>query len=118
VGQPKAFCRRQANPDQLIFLNQPSDATSVIPVTLLHPVLGQFLDDTNTLEPAAMDNKLVRDFSAVMAQVYAIMEERRAAILEELRKWDIDLHGTTIERTQYRTDGNMQQKGIAMYSQS
>lgn len=46
-----------------------------------------------------------------MAQVSGTEEERRAAILEQRRKWDIDLHGMTIEGTLYRTDADMQHKG-------
>ena len=111
AGRPKEFRGQQANSDQLIYCNRPSHATTVIPVTLLHPVFGQFLDDKDMLEPTAPDNKLVREFSAVMAQIYDTEEERRAEILAQLRKWDIDLHGTTIEGTLYRTDADMQHKG-------
>ncbi|KAI0247811.1 hypothetical protein BJV78DRAFT_1285241 [Lactifluus subvellereus] len=44
-GTAKEFSKRQANPNQMIYCNVPLHASATIPVTLLHPIFGQFIDD-------------------------------------------------------------------------
>ena len=108
AAQPKEFAKRQGNPATAIHCDRPRHATNTIPVTLLHPVFGEFLDDIQTHESTAEDNKLVVDFSEAMADVYEKEMSRGAKIREVLGDAGITLVGSVIEGTSYTTDGDMQ----------
>lgn len=108
LGQPKEFARQQKDPAKTIYCDRPPDATDTIPVTLLHPVFGQFLDDIDTYEPTSEDNSLALDLSKKMSNIYPDEDRRGTAIRDALYKMGITLVGTTIEASKYRTDGDLQ----------
>lgn len=54
-GRALNFKRHQAKPDLMFYCNRPppTSASTTIPVTLLHPVFGQFTDDYATYQPTS-----------------------------------------------------------------
>jgi hypothetical protein len=100
LGVPSQFMKEQARSERTIYCNRPPDAFHPIPVTLLHPVFGQFVDDTENLEPTAEDNRLVRDLAAVMSSFHDTETQRGDQIREKLFKSNIQLVQTGIEGSQ------------------
>ncbi len=108
LGQPKEFSKLQADSVTAIHCNRPPRATDAIPVTLLHPVFGKFLDDIETCELTAEDNAVAFNLSRAMAEIYSAEEKRGSTIRDALHEAGITLVGTTIEETKYSTDGDLQ----------
>ena len=67
-GKPRAFLCDQQNQSETI-LYSPCTISYIIPLTLLHPIFGQFIDDCETHQPMMEDNQLVLDLSKVMLDV-------------------------------------------------
>jgi hypothetical protein len=108
VGQPKEFAKQQAIAAKAIHCNRPPDATDTIPVTLLHPVFGQFLDDIGIHEPTTAEvNKMALHLTNAMATIYGNEETRATKIRESLQAAGITLVQTVIKGTGYRTDGDL-----------
>ena len=108
LGMPSKFMQEQARDKRTIYCNRPPNAFDPIPVMLLHPVFGQFIDDTENLEPTAEDNRLVRELAVVMSSFHDTETRRGDHIREKLNQSNIRLVQTVIEGSQYRTDGDMQ----------
>src|SRR5262245_4986771 len=59
AGMPKEFNKLQHGPEGPVFaFYRPPTAAPKIPITLLHPVFGQFVDDCQNHTPMVDDNKL------------------------------------------------------------
>ncbi|KAI0255340.1 hypothetical protein BJV78DRAFT_1350597 [Lactifluus subvellereus] len=106
-GKTKQFLKRQADSDQRIYCNRPRDASTTIPVTLLHPIFGQFIDDCENNKPTAQDNALVLELSEAMSDFYQNEDDRARNIREIFAKYDIHLVRTEIEGTRFETDGDI-----------
>ncbi|KAM6501181.1 hypothetical protein JOM56_004195 [Amanita muscaria] len=105
AGEPNGFSKRQENPDQMIYCNRPRDAFAPIPVMLLHPIFGQFIDDCENYKPTEKDNAFVLELSTAMSKFY-LDEAKRADSVRQLftEKYDIDFVQTVIEGI---TDGDI-----------
>jgi hypothetical protein len=99
---------QQKNSNMAIACGRPRGTADTIPVTLLHPIFGRFLDDIDTHEPTINDNAFAHELSTIMADFHAREDARGSALLKVLQKWGISLVQTTIDGTQYRTDGDLQ----------
>jgi hypothetical protein len=108
AGQPKEFAKQQKNSKTAIAFDRPRGTADTIPVTLLHPIFGQFLDDVDTHEPTKEDNDFALELSMTMADFHAEEDVRGVALRKVLKDWGITLVQTTIEGTLYRTDGDLQ----------
>jgi hypothetical protein len=111
LGVASLFRKEQAISERTIYCNRPPNAFDPIPVTLLHPVFGRFVDDTENVEPTAADNRLVRDLAYVMSSFHDNETQRGDKIREVLTESGIHLVQTVVEGQQYRTDGDMQHAG-------
>jgi len=58
------------------YCNRPDSALS-IPVILLHPIFGRFIDDSHNYAPAKEDNAFVLELSAAMSGVFGDEVARR-----------------------------------------
>ncbi|KIL58321.1 hypothetical protein M378DRAFT_86656, partial [Amanita muscaria Koide BX008] len=107
AGDLTEFLKRQENPDQMIYCNRPLHASVLIPVTLLHPIFGQFIDDCDNYKPTAKDNAFVLELSTAMTQFYQDETDQANRIRQVFRdKYDIDFLQTVIEGTTHSTDGD------------
>ena len=78
--------------------------SNTIPVTLLHPVFGQFLDDCKTHRPVAEDNRLVSALSKVMSNIDRDEQQRDAKIMRVFADHGMDLGSTDVLGTNAMTD--------------
>lgn len=107
-GQAKEFSKRQADPKQTIYCNRPQNASATTPITLLHPIFGQFMDDCENHKPTVQDNMLVSELSTTISNFYADEDGRAQHIREIFAKHGgIHLVRTKIEGTKYETDGDI-----------
>jgi hypothetical protein len=98
-GQTKEFAKGQNKPT--FYFNQPPAAAPPVPLTLLHPIFGQFVDDCDSYIPTKEEYNLVCDLSLTMSE-----EDRMSKFHEVMNKHGFDLKTSTIEGTSYRTDGD------------
>ncbi|KAF8060635.1 hypothetical protein FPV67DRAFT_1631455 [Lyophyllum atratum] len=106
VGYPGEFETYQAKPEKMIPCNRPYDAAATIPVTLLHPVFGQFKDDCEMLMPTREDNALVLKLQEVLSNFYNEAEGRAVAIRDAFKDVGVYLTRTLIDGTEFSTDGD------------
>ena len=104
-GQTADFSNRQHCDTQAIACNRPSSATDVIPVTLLHPVFGEFIDDCENYEPHKTDHDFVLKLQTAMSHIYADEKSRAKAIRDIFELYGIYLRPTKIGN--FETDGDM-----------
>ncbi|EGN97471.1 hypothetical protein SERLA73DRAFT_124167 [Serpula lacrymans var. lacrymans S7.3] len=68
TGTPSTFRTRQHDPQRLKSMpcGRPREYEETIPVTLLHPVFGQFLDDCQTIDVTAEDNSFIEHLATAI----------------------------------------------------
>jgi len=79
-GKPQNFLPGQSEPDQRIPCNRPYGCPTALPLSLLHPIFGEFVDDAENYVPTPDDVPSFLAFVVAMANIY--MEDgRRDAVL-------------------------------------
>lgn len=111
-GKPSEFKDIQEDPNTTIYWDQPPSAAHTIPSTLLHPIFGAFMDDCENIEPTPDDNKLALALSVTMSGFFTDKTARTAKFRELLQQHGIDIRATTIDGTNYVTDGDVQYRGF------
>ncbi|KAI6041164.1 hypothetical protein EDC04DRAFT_2879030 [Pisolithus marmoratus] len=104
---PLSFFDRQKNDCKAIPCSCPRKYKDRIPTVLLHPVFGQFIDDTKEIEVSAEDNKLVVELADAMSDLYKNKSEQIDNVGRVLMTFAIHFSITIIKRTGYETDGDM-----------
>ncbi|KAJ7584356.1 hypothetical protein C8J56DRAFT_150380 [Mycena floridula] len=107
-GKTEPFFRRQEKSEQQIHFGRPAYDPDAIPATLLHPIFGEFLDDSSKCQPTRDDYALTRNLCSRMNQKFKTELLRASALRELLSDHGIKLTPTQIEGTEYETDGDMQ----------
>jgi hypothetical protein len=104
---PSQFIKLQSKAEEpFAYCNRPHSASS-IPVTLLHPIFGRFIDDSHTYAPVKEDNAFVLELSAAMSDVFRNEAARRDEFIAILsRHYEIQLVAGEIGGTGYKTDGH------------
>ncbi|KAG8920090.1 hypothetical protein FRC02_001175 [Tulasnella sp. 418] len=77
-----------------------------IPITLLHPVFAQFLDDCEQHDPTPEDNAIVDKLTVDMCNFYDYEAKRARAFRDLMLEYKIPVTPTYIEGTSYSTDGH------------
>jgi hypothetical protein len=109
TGLPAEFRKLQSGETPIIFFNRPPDAASSTPLTLLHPIFGQFVHDCEALKPTAEDNAFVLELSLEMSHFYSDEERRATAFRSILARYGIDLTPGGIGK--FTTDGDLRKEG-------
>ncbi|KAI6010555.1 hypothetical protein EDC04DRAFT_2905818 [Pisolithus marmoratus] len=107
TAMPSSFLDRQNNSRKAIPCGRPRKYEDFVPTVLLHPVFGQFIEDTKEIEVSAEDNKLVIELADAMSDLYKNEVERIDRVETVLKTFDIHFASTTIKRTGFQTDGDM-----------
>ncbi|KAI6114626.1 hypothetical protein EDD16DRAFT_1114208 [Pisolithus croceorrhizus] len=102
---PLLFLDRQNNFHKAIPCSRPCKYEDCIPTVLLHPIFGQFIEDTKEIEIFAEDNWLVIELANAMTDLYKNEFERIDNIERVLRTFDI--HFAITKRSGYEADGAM-----------
>jgi hypothetical protein len=105
-GKPAEFVKRQNDLNQQIFCNRPYDASDTIPVTLVHPVFAEFIDDCETYEPTLQDYDFVSKFRVAMTHIYMDEDTRGFTLREKLSDYGIRLRRSKVKGTKCETDGD------------
>jgi hypothetical protein len=102
---PEFRKRQEAAGGPMIYCNRPPLASS-IPVTLLHPILGKFVDECCSYIPTKEDNAFVLELSTEMSGFFDSEECRRTSFITMLEKHcHIQLIAGEVGKG-YRTDGH------------
>jgi len=96
LGVPSEFLKLQWNQDQKIVWSRPTAADSAIPVTLLHPIFRQFVDNCRNHQPIQEDNNLALELTGAMSNFFPDEEERAAAFRHILTRHGIPVSPATI----------------------
>ncbi|KAI9455631.1 hypothetical protein HD554DRAFT_2225709 [Boletus coccyginus] len=86
-SHPSAFRKTQRAENTQIPCGRPREPEEIIPVTLLHPVFGQFVDDCQTGTMTQEDNQFVGKLANAMSDLYE-KEADRVQVVGGLFKED------------------------------
>jgi hypothetical protein len=78
-----------------------------VPLTLLHPVFGQFVDDCQKTRLTVADYNIAKVLREKMSAFYPNEGERGNEICKALQKYGIAVHPGPIAGTEYKTDGHV-----------
>jgi hypothetical protein len=109
-GQPKKFVAVQKKEKPAFAFNRPPTATATIPISLYHPIFGQFQDDCKTYAPTKRDHDFVLKFSHSMSNIYANEGDRADQARKDFANYGLDFLPAGIGK--YWTDGDLRYKGI------
>ncbi|KAE9410741.1 hypothetical protein BT96DRAFT_846457 [Gymnopus androsaceus JB14] len=108
---PSAFKERQEGKDpkhRPILCGRPASKTSVIPITLYHPVFGTFLDDCRTATPGPLFFDLYRELAVAMADFYLTEGKRLTVARGIFEKYGFSITTSTVgENGSFDTDGDI-----------
>ena len=111
-GLVGAFSRRQENSAKRIECNRPPSTAPTTPLTLLHPVFGEFLDTCNSGDVTAEDHDFALNLSRAMSSFYGNESARAKAIREIFKRYRLVFIRTKIGHTNYETDGDISLNGL------
>jgi hypothetical protein len=106
LGIPSNFSKFQEKQIP-IACGRPPAADTPIPVTLLHPIFRQFLDNCENHQPIAEDNTLVLELMGAMSNFFRDEDARAAEFHDILTRHGIPVVTSTITSKghHFRTDG-------------
>jgi hypothetical protein len=108
ASHPSSFRERQCDEKLQIACGRPRELEEAIPATLLHPVFGQFTDDSRTHAITEEDNNMVDELANAMSALYANENQRINAVGEVLKRYRLDFHlNGRVHGTAYVTDADM-----------
>jgi hypothetical protein len=108
LAEPREFKVHQESPDgPYFFFNRPPSGATTIPVTLLHPIFGEFIDDCETHLPTRQDNSFALKLSTTMSSIYENEETWVEDFCGVLKDFGIVMVPTQVNRKFY-TDGDIQ----------
>ena len=110
TGQPAEFKKLQSRSPPAFFFNRPPEAATVTPLTLLHPVFGEFVHDCDTVRPTREDNEFVLTVWREMSGFFKEEKDRANAFRRRLAGYGIDMAASGIGS--YQTDGDLRKKGL------
>lgn len=107
-SKPSAFRETQGAKHTHIPCGRPRDPEELIPVTLLHPVFGQFVDDCQTGTMTEGDNQFCSKLANALSDLYT-SEQGRAKALDVVFK-DGHVYFNFLEKipgTDYQMDASL-----------
>ncbi|KDQ09443.1 hypothetical protein BOTBODRAFT_47593 [Botryobasidium botryosum FD-172 SS1] len=105
-GNPSVFARNQDKSEgPVLDFDRPRKASAPIPITLLHPVFGEFFSDCDTHVPMREDNKLAYELSDAMAGFFRDELARMSKFRQIMRANGFDIMKSSVEGTDFTTDG-------------
>ncbi len=87
--------------------NRPPTREPKVPLTLLHPVFGKFVDDCKEITPIAKDYACARELKMRMCSFYPNEGERRSDFIDIFNSYGIDIQPGHFGKSESRTDGHL-----------
>jgi hypothetical protein len=107
-SHPSSFRERQRDKKLQIACGRPRELEEAIPATLLHPVFGQFIDDSRTHTITENDNNLVDELANAMSAIYENENKRVETVNEVLSRYNLGFRlNSKVQGTTYFTDADM-----------
>lgn len=106
-GKAEEFEKIQRDDHLFFACCRPPKRKHSIPLTLLDPVFGKFLDDCKQSPVGAEDYFAASELQQAMCQFYNKEASRLLAFHEVLEKYGIKLHSRGVGATQFLTDGHL-----------
>jgi len=91
---------------------RPPSSTPHVPITLLHTVFNEFLEDCENYRPSKDDHLLALTLSHAMSDLYIDEKERQTAFIKVLGGHGIFLEPGEIVGTSFTTDGDLRTAGF------
>jgi hypothetical protein len=106
-GTPSEFSKLQQKESQKIMWSRPPANDATIPVTLLHPIFRQFVNNCENYQPIQEDNKLVLELMGAMSNFFPKDNVRAAEVRNILTMNGIPVATSVITSKDhvFRTDG-------------
>ncbi|KAH7904758.1 hypothetical protein BJ138DRAFT_1018649 [Hygrophoropsis aurantiaca] len=104
-GKPSVFSKKQTK--KVYLCNRPSDAADALPVTLIEPIFGQFVDDYQKIAPTDTDNSFVLELSREMSSFHGDENRRMHKFRRMLSSYGITLHAASVGSTKCTSDGHL-----------
>ncbi|KAJ3499972.1 hypothetical protein NLJ89_g9993 [Agrocybe chaxingu] len=104
-GNPQTFLNRQDKADGYIPCNRPYGRPTALPLSLLHPIFGEYVDDAENYVPTTDDVKFFLAFVQAMANIYKREDGRQETLLTIFDDHKIPIKPTMIGR--FTTDGDL-----------
>ncbi|KAI9574360.1 hypothetical protein HD554DRAFT_2201417 [Boletus coccyginus] len=108
---PSTFCEQQVKITQAIPYGCPYIYKDCIPTILLHPIFGQFIEDTRNIPLTVEDNKLAMDLVGTMSAFYSNEFSWIKKIQGVLETYNVHFYIIKIKTTGYKADGNISTQG-------
>ncbi|KAF9535049.1 hypothetical protein CPB83DRAFT_226976 [Crepidotus variabilis] len=103
-ADPLIFQEHQSNPEACIPCDRP-DKTRAIPVTLIHPIFGTFVDECSSRIPTVEDMQLATSLIDVLSYVHSSQVSRHKGMRRIFE--DADIHFLPAELGPYTTGGEI-----------
>ncbi|KAG1745350.1 uncharacterized protein EDB91DRAFT_1335297 [Suillus paluster] len=109
AAMPSAISKAQDQDEPEFLCSRPRKAEDPVPVTLLHPIFAEFVDDCRDLKPTHHGYRFVRELSEKMC----IFPPDENARMDEFRTQlayfypSITLYAAAVGAKSYRTDGHL-----------
>ncbi|KAG1790112.1 uncharacterized protein HD556DRAFT_1242869 [Suillus plorans] len=108
ASNPSSFRERQQDEKLRIACGRPREVEEAIPATLLHPVFGQFIDDSRTHTITEDDNNLVDELANAMSALHDTEKKRVETVSEVLSRYKLGFRlNSKVQGTAYFTDAEM-----------
>ena len=113
LGIPSEFSKFQEKQNQKIVWSRPRAADATIPVTLLHRIFRQFVDNCKNHQPIEEDNQLVLELMITMSDFFPDEKARARRLREILTSHGIPVVTSTIASKghEFPTDGAVEIDG-------
>lgn len=111
AGKAPEFAKLQNDPEKTILCSRPASAEATIPVTMLHPVFGEFLDNCERHETTVEDNRFTRELSTAMSGFYTDENDRKKTIHAVFAKHGLHFMKSRVGPNNYETDGDISMNG-------
>lgn len=109
-AKPSEFARTQKD-DAFFSCCRPEFKEHRLPLALLHPVFGNFIEDCKSVRLTSKDVVTARNLKTKMCQFYVNEHQRRADLNNILYEYGIPAKAGAIGSTKYETDGHIEHYG-------
>ena len=105
-GQPAEFKELQKDDVAFYGCNRPLDREPRVPLTLIHRIFGEFVDDAKKIAPKRQDYAAAKKLIEDMCNFHTNEGERRKKLCTWLEEYGIHIYPANIGASKESTDGH------------
>ena len=107
LAQPSNFKALQESKPGCYGCCRPPSREPLLPLTLIHPVFGEFVNDIETITPMRSDYAMAFELRQATSIFASDESERRFAVCTIFRTYGIDIHPGPVGSSEHKTDGHV-----------